>query len=321
MRPMTTRTRTYTSAITTAHTTRPVAVRVRGLTKLLGGRRAVDGLSFDVGAGAVTGLVGPNGAGKTTTIRMLLGLVRPSEGSAEVLGHPVARPGAYLPRVGALVEGPAFSPGLSGRRNLAVLARLGRIPAWRVDQSLATVGLTDRADDAVRRYSLGMRQRLGIAAALLPDPDLVILDEPTNGLDPAGILEVRALMRALAADGTSVLVSSHLLGEVQAACDDVVVVRSGRLLFAGPVEGMLAARALRLTPEDPGDLDALAALCARLLLRARVEQGDLLVEAPASRAAELNRRAMDHGITLRGLGAEAPSLEEAFLAMTDGGPR
>ena len=291
------------------------AIDARGLTKRYDGRLAVDDVTFRVPSGTVTGLVGPNGAGKTTTIRMLLGLVRPTAGDAEVLGHPLGAPGAFLPRVGALIEGPAFTPALSGRDNLRVLARLGGIPDARIEEVLAVVELADRAGDAARSYSLGMRQRLGIAAALLPSPDLLVLDEPTNGLDPAGILEIRALLRSLAADGMSVVVSSHLLGEIEAACAHLVMLVRGRLVFAGELAAFLGARhtSLRLTPDSPDDVAGLAAMCSRLGLPARVEEDDLLIEAPASRAAELNRRAMDGGIVLRGLHVELPSLEEAFL--------
>lgn len=292
-----------------------VAIDVRGLTKRYGPRAAVDDATFQVPCGTVTGLVGPNGAGKTTTIRMLLGLVRPSAGSGAVLGHPLGAHGAYLPRVGALIEGPAFTPALSGRDNLRVLARLGGLTDERIREVLDIVGLTDRADDATRSYSLGMRQRLGIAGALLPSPDLLVLDEPTNGLDPAGIIEIRGMLRALAAGGMSVVVSSHLLGEIEAACSHLVMLVRGRIVFAGELEAFLSTRStvIRLTPDSPPDIRHLEALCADLGLPAHPDGGDLLVDAPPSRAAELNRLAMDRGVTLRGLGVEVPSLEEAFL--------
>src|ERR1017187_9471412 len=184
-----------------------LAIRVEGLTKCLGHRVAVDHASFDVPAGTVTGFVGPNCAGKTTTLRMLVGLVRPTSGGAVVFGHSIESPGSYLPRVGALIDGPAFYPGLSGRRNLEVLRTLGRFDPARVDAVVGLVGLADRADDLFRTYSRGMKQRLGIAAALLGEPDLLILDEPTNGLDPAGIRDVRQLVARIAQSGLTVLVS------------------------------------------------------------------------------------------------------------------
>src|SRR5438270_5527732 len=218
-----------------------VALRTEGLTKRYGGRAAVDRLSIDVPAGSVCGFVGPNGAGKTTSIRMLLGLVRPTSGTAEVLGQSIGGPAAYLARVGAMIETPAFYPTLSGRRNLQVLARLTGIDDHRVEAVLEQVGLLDRAGELYRAYSLGMKQRLGLAGALLGAPQLLILDEPTNGLDPPGIREVRGLLRRLADTGTTVFVSSHLLDELQHVCDHLVVINGGRLVFQGSVEALLAA--------------------------------------------------------------------------------
>ena len=176
---------------------RTPAIATHGLSKHFGQRKAVDGLTISIPAGTIAGFVGPNGAGKTTTIRLLLGLVRPSEGSATILGTPLTHPECYLPRVGALIEAPAFYPSLSGRTNLEVLARLGGYPRSRVSQLLELVELSDRAKDPVRKYSQGMKQRLGVAMALLPDPDLLILDEPANGLDPLGIIGMRDLLRHL----------------------------------------------------------------------------------------------------------------------------
>jgi ABC-2 type transport system ATP-binding protein len=295
------------------------AVDVRGLTKRYGARTAVDALDLQVPAGAVTGFVGPNGAGKTTTIRALLGLVRPSAGVGTVLGRPFGAPEAYLPRVGALVEAPAHHPALSGRANLRVLARLGGVDDERVEQVLGLVGLGARGDDPARSYSLGMRQRLGIAAALLPAPDLLVLDEPTNGLDPAGIREVRGLLRELAERGTTVLVSSHLLAEIEVICDHVVLVAGGRLRFAGPVGELTGGRrpVLRATPEHADDLEALALLARAAGHGARVEGDEVRIDAPADWAGELNRHAMGAGITLVGLGVDRPSLEAAFFAVTE----
>jgi ABC-2 type transport system ATP-binding protein len=296
-----------------------LAVDVRGLTKRYGERTAVDALDLRVPAGAVTGVVGPNGAGKTTTIRALLGLVRPTAGEGTVLGAPFGAPEAYLPRVGALVEAPAPYPALSGRANLRVLARLGGVDDERVDQVLRLVGLGDRGDDAAKAYSLGMKQRLGIAAALLPAPELLVLDEPTNGLDPAGIREVRALLRELADRGTTVLVSSHLLAEIEVICDHVVLLTGGRLRFAGAVGELTGGRrpVLRATPEEAEDLEALALLARGAGHPARIDGAELRVDAPAEWAGELNRLAMGAGITLVGLGVDRPSLEEAFFAVTE----
>ncbi|MEV4512708.1 ATP-binding cassette domain-containing protein [Dactylosporangium sp. NPDC049525] len=216
------------------------AISTRGLTKRYGTRTVVDALDLDVPAGVVAGFVGPNGAGKTTTLRMLLGLVRPDGGTGSVNGLPLNQPAAYLPRVGALIEGPAFYPGLSGERNLAVQAALGGIDPAGIPALLDRVGLAGRGRDAVQRYSLGMKQRLGIAAALLGDPALVVLDEPTNGLDPAGIREMRGIVRSIHQDGRTVLVSSHLLTEVEQVCDWLIVIGDGRRRYQGPTRDLLA---------------------------------------------------------------------------------
>jgi ABC-2 type transport system ATP-binding protein len=212
---------------------KPAVVAVHGLTKRYGSRTVVDALDFEIPAGAVTGLVGPNGAGKTTVLRMLLGLVRPDGGTGTVIGRPLGDPAAYLRWVGAMVEGPAFYPGLSGERNLVVYATLAGIDRARVPLVLERFGLAERAGDAYRTFSLGMRQRLGIAAALLGDPAFVVLDEPTNGLDPSGIRAMRGIIRSIAEDGRTVLVTSHLLNEVQQVCDWLIVIDRGRRRFQG----------------------------------------------------------------------------------------
>jgi ABC-2 type transport system ATP-binding protein len=230
----------------------PPAVVVHGLTKRYGSRTVVDRLDFEIPPGTVAGLIGPNGAGKTTILRMLLGLVHPDGGTGAVNGRPITAPAAYLPSVGALVEGPAFYPGLSGARNLAVFATLAGIDRSRVPVVLERLGLADRATDAYRTYSLGMRQRLGIAAALLGDPALVVLDEPTNGLDPAGIREMRGIIRSINEDGRTVLVTSHLLNEVQQVCDWLVVINAGRRRFEGVMTGDdLEERYFRILEGEP----------------------------------------------------------------------
>ncbi len=294
------------------------AVVTSGLTKHYGELRAVEKLDIELPAGIVSGVVGPHGAGKTTTIQMLLGLIRPTSGSAEVLGHPISHPVAYLPRVGALIEAPAFYPTLSGERNLEVLTRLGGIDRRRIPEVLELVGLRDRARDPVRAYSLGMKQRLGVAAALLPDPELAILDEPTNGLDPAGIREMRGIMRGLAERGITVFVSSHLLAEIEAICDHLVTIDHGKLVFQGSVAELIDAQRSDLvaTPEHARDASALAELCTRAGHRAVVEGDSVRVHADEEWAAELNRQAMAAGITLKGLQSTRASLEEAFFAIT-----
>jgi len=207
------------------------AIELNGLTKRFGDFVAVDDLTVTIETGGVIGLLGPNGAGKSTTIRMLLGLITPTGGQGQVLGSDVTRPSSYMHRVGALVEAPVFYPKLSGRDNLRTLAVLAGVAEQRTDEVLEIVGLKGRETDNVGDYSLGMKQRLAIAAALLKDPELVILDEPTNGLDPAGIVEIRELLIQLGQTGKTILVSSHLLAEIKAACDRLVIINHGSLLF------------------------------------------------------------------------------------------
>jgi ABC-2 type transport system ATP-binding protein len=219
-----------------------VAFETHNLSKRFGQRKAVDSLTISIPAGTIVGFVGPNGAGKTTTIRLLLGLVRPGAGSATILGKSLSDHGSYLPRVGALIEAPAFYPGLSGRTNLEVLARLGGYPRSRVNQVLELVELSDRAGDHVRTYSQGMKQRLGVAMALLPEPDLLILDEPANGLDPLGIIQMRDLLRHLRKQGKTIFLSSHMLGELEQVIDWLVILNQGRALFSGPVRDLLEHR-------------------------------------------------------------------------------
>jgi ABC-2 type transport system ATP-binding protein len=217
------------------------AVSVRDLTKRFGRLVAVDRLSFEVPAGVVAGFIGPNGAGKSTTLAMLVGLIRPTAGSASVLGHDIGDPATYVCRVGALIEAPAFYRSLSGRQNLELVASVGGHDRGRIGAVLDVVGLADRADDHYRTYSMGMKQRLGIAAALLGDPELLLLDEPAGGLDPVGIAEMRALLKAVARDGRSVLVSSHALADLEQVCDWLVMIDRGACLYQGAADRLLAA--------------------------------------------------------------------------------
>ena len=296
------------------------AIEVRALTKRYGRTVAVDGLTFQVPRGGVVGFVGPNGAGKTTTIRVLMGLIRPTAGKAFVLGNPVSRPETYLPRVGALIESPAFYLALSGRRNLHALAILGRHDRSRVDQVLEQVGLGERGDDAYAEYSLGMKQRLGVAAALLPDPELLILDEPANGLDPAGVREIRTLLRGIGDSGRTVFVSSHLLAEVQRMCDRLLVLRTGRLVFAGTVDELLRHRVgITAVPLDPARRGALVALCISAGYEATESETGVLVHAPTDWAPALNELAMRQGIVLSELRAQSGDLEETVLTLTGAG--
>jgi len=279
---------------------------------------AVRDLDLEIARGGVVGLVGPNGAGKSTLIRLLLGLIRPSSGSALVFDSPITHPREYAARIGALIEGPAFVPSLSARANLRSLARLRGISNARVDEVLDVVGLLGRSKEPARRFSLGMKQRLGIAAALLPDPELLVLDEPTNGLDPAGIVEIRQLLRGLADEGRTVIVSSHLLSEIEAACDGVAVIRYGELLFWGPLSDLVsqAGECIETVPEYPGDIGRLTELLTARGWKATAHEEEVRVSAPVSQAADVNRAAADAGITLRALRPLEASLEEVFLRMT-----
>lgn len=293
-------------------------IQTRGLTRRFGHLTAVDRLELDLPRGGVIGLVGPNGSGKSTLIRMLLGLVHPTEGSAEVLGEPISRPGRYAARVGALIESPAFVPGLSARANLRSLAQLRGLPDDRVDEVLGEVGLLGRDHEPVAAFSLGMTQRLGIAAALLPDPELLLLDEPTNGLDPAGIVEIRELLRRLGGHGRTVVVSSHLMAEIQAVCDHVVVIRFGELLFTGPMHELLlqASEHIEVAPEDPADRDRLRAVLDDAGWTCTRSGAVLRVATAAADAPAVNRAAAAGGITLRTLAPTEESLEDVFLRMT-----
>ena len=283
-------------------------------------RRALDGLDLTVEAGGrVHGFLGPNGSGKTTTLRALVGLVRPDAGEVRLLGRRVPEDlDQVVAAVGSIIEGPQFFRNFSGRNNLRYLADVARLPATRIDEVLTLVDLRERADDAVRTYSLGMRQRLGIAAALLKDPKVLLLDEPSNGLDPAGIRDVRALLRRLADSGTTVVLSSHLLAEVEQVCDEVTIVTRGRTVVAGPVRDVLSqadsgrGRLRVQVPEPP------AAASVLTTAGFGVERdGGHLVVAGATNPADVTRLLAQNDIYLSELTAESLGLEEAFLLLTD----
>ena len=294
------------------------AITASDLTKIYGERAALSHGSFAVPAGSICGFVGPNGSGKTTTIRMLLGLIKPSGGSATVLGESIKHPERYLPSVGAMIEGPAFYPALSGRENLKVLAELGGFPLSRVDELLAKVDLADRGGSKFKTYSLGMKQRLGIAAALLPNPELLILDEPTNGLDPSGIQEVRGIIRDLANKGTTVFVSSHILSELEMICEYLVMLREGKVIFSGRTQELLAAQQPMIVakPEYEVDLPNLANQITEAGFKAVIVDGSLHIAAPINASAEINRTAFEAGITLASISVALPTLEETFFEMT-----
>jgi ABC-2 type transport system ATP-binding protein len=298
-------------------------VSTDGLSKRYGRQLAVDGLSLEVPAGVVAGFIGPNGAGKTTTMAMLLGLVRPTGGSATVLGADIAHPAAYLGRVGALIEAPAFWPGLTGVENLRALALLGGHDESRIPEVLALLGLEARGADRFGEYSFGMKQRLGIAAALLGDPTLLVLDEPTNGLDPAGINEMRDFIRSVGDGERTVLVSSHILSELEQVCDWLIVIDRGSLVYQGPTQGFLgqAGAVVALAPERPGDLERLAGL-ARADGHEPQREGDELIipvedEDPRLVALALNKAAIVEGIVLAELHVRRPSLESNYLAIVE----
>jgi ABC-2 type transport system ATP-binding protein len=297
-------------------------IRTDGLVKDYGDHRVVDGLSFSVPPGVVAGFVGPNGAGKTTTIRMLLGLVRPTSGTADVLGRSIEKPVRYAPAVGALIESPAFYPTLSGRQNLETLATLGGFPRERINEVLGIVELADRGGDHYKTYSLGMKQRLGIAAALLGEPQLLVLDEPANGLDPQGILDVRRLLHRLADSGVTVFVSSHLLAEVEQIANWLVIISRGRLVFDGPLADAIDQQRgqLVVAPERSADLERVVRLAAATGYETRLVDGELRVDAPPDFAAVLNRAATEAGVTLRELHHHRPTLEEVFFSVTQGRP-
>jgi ABC-2 type transport system ATP-binding protein len=279
---------------------------------------AVDDLGLSVPAGGVYGFLGPNGSGKTTTIRCLLGLARPTAGACHVLGADVATDYAAIQhRVGAMIETQALFPGFSGRENLSLLAEMAGLPGAVVDVALEQVDLADRAGDLVRTYSLGMRQRLGLAAALMKDPEVLILDEPANGLDPAGIRHVRSLLRRLGDEGRTVFVSSHLLSEVQQMCDHVAVLSRGRCVAAGSVEEVMAAVGSSGVVVRLDDVGAGLAALEAAGLRAWMDGELVHVDVPARDAPVVAEALARQGVWHRELRPGGVSLEEAFIALTD----
>jgi ABC-2 type transport system ATP-binding protein len=296
-------------------------IEVEGLRKsyrrLRGGPTlALDGLDLRVPEGGVFGFLGPNGSGKTTTIRCLLGLVRASAGSSRLLNAGPSELSSVIDKVGSMVETPQFFPNFSGRRNLELLARIDGIGRARVDETLDLVGLGSRARSPFRTYSLGMKQRLGLAAALVKDPEVLILDEPANGLDPAGIKEIRDLVRRLGSEGRTVFVSSHLLGEVQQMCDRVAILARGRLVTEGPVTDVLSiGRAARLMVRvEP--LDAALETLRSAELDATLDGDHILVQLPAEDAARVTEVLADARMYVSELRPEEIDLETVFLELT-----
>jgi ABC-2 type transport system ATP-binding protein len=295
-------------------------IEARGLVKRYGEIVAVDHVDLTVSAGDVYGYLGPNGAGKTTSLRMLLGLIRPDGGSARLFGRDPLIDGAHaLDGVAGFVEAPRFYPYMSGRRNLELVAALdGDGAAGRIEAALETVDLVDRAKDKVGGYSHGMRQRLGIAGALVRDPRLLLLDEPTTGLDPAGMRDMRALIRRLADQGITVLLSSHLMGEVEELCDRVAIVRSGRVVYEGALDELLATTAGRYELRTTDDAPA-AAIARRAPGIGELVQGErgLTFAGDEDAAARLSVALGEAGIGIRALVPRTATLEELFFRLTE----
>ncbi len=319
---MTEKLMTAPGAATTNSRSGEVVLRTRNLSKQYGKRLAVDNLTLEVRRGEIFGFLGPNGAGKTTTIRMALGLIAPTSGTVEILGKDVfTHRATVLPRVGALVETPALYLYMSGRNNLrAVASVLGGVPKARIDAVLELVGLSMRQKDRVRTYSLGMKQRLGVAMALLQDPDVLILDEPANGLDPAGIVEIRDLMHRLSAEGKTVFISSHLLPEVQQICTRVAIIHLGKLVTESTVEDLTRGHGEFTVTLERAE-QVLALVQAQTWGKdARLDaNGALLTPAPDGRGRDLNLFLVNAGFAPDTIAQSIQDLEQVFLHLTNGG--
>ena len=300
---------------------RPV-LEVIELTKAFAGATVVDRLSFDLRAGEVLGFLGPNGAGKSTTVGMILGLIRPTEGIVKIAGEALAeRPALVAEQIGAIIENPAFYPYLTGRDNLRAFALMtGGVDEARISSLLKLVNMDHRADRPYKTFSLGMKQRLGIAATLLTDPAIVILDEPTNGLDPAGQREIREIIPRLAAEGHAVLLASHLLHEVEQVCDRVAIIRRGRLIESGRVADLVRRGAALEVVLPPADLERGASGLRDLpfVESVTIRDGVLVVAAPEERGADVNRALAGQGLFASAIVPRRSSLEDIFLELTEG---
>ena len=290
-------------------------IEVVDLSKRFGKTQAVAGLGFRVEPGTITGFLGPNGAGKSTTLRTLLGLVHPTSGSATIGGRPYRALDRPSSQVGALLETQTFHPGRSGRNHLRTIQTAAGLPRSRVDELLALVELQGAAKRRVKGYSLGMRQRLALAAAMLGDPEVLVLDEPANGLDPQGVRWLRDFLRSLAAGGRTVLVSSHVLAEVAQTVDDVVIIHRGRLVLQAPIGEALARAAAGTRVRSPEPERLLRALAENGVTATALADGALAADAPAERVGELAAAA---GVVLHELTPQRASLEEVFLELTGG---
>ena len=312
------------SSLTAAMDDAAFAIKTSGLTKRFGSVAVVDRLDLEVPAGSVFGFLGPNGSGKTTTIRMLLGLISPNEGSVELFGQ--SMPSAardVLPTIGALVEGPACYPWLTGRQNLERMDAMGPDPEAktrpaRIELALERVGLSAAQNKKFRAYSLGMRQRLGLAQALLRPRRMLILDEPTNGMDPQGTREIRHLIRDLAADGTTVFLSSHLLAEIEQVCTHVAMMRLGQLVTQGSLSALQDKNAPRVHVHT-SDLDLAVTLLTEAGLETKVSEGVVIAELGDRRAEDLSKLLVVGGVGLREFRVQRPSLEDTFVALTGEG--
>jgi ABC-2 type transport system ATP-binding protein len=289
-------------------------IEVEHLTKRFGNTLAVDDLSFKVREGSITGFLGPNGAGKTTTLRVVLGLVRPTSGSARVLGHPYRALETPTGQVGAVLEASSFHPGRSGRNHLRVVSAASDLPRSRVEEVLEIVGLSGDAGRRVGGYSLGMRQRLSLAAALLGDPRVFVLDEPANGLDPQGIRWLRELLQSLAGEGRTILISSHVLAEVEQIADEVVIIHRGKFVEQATTAELAARAAGGIRVRSP-QAGRLRAVLEQAGIKVSSADGDLLSVADTT-TAKVGDLAGANGIVLHELVAETSSLEEAFLELT-----
>jgi len=299
----------------------PVPLEVRGLVKRYGNLTAVDGVDLTVGVGDVYGYLGPNGAGKTTSLRMMLGLIRPTAGTVRLFGRDPLESAAALEGVAGFVEAPTFYPYLTARRNLELLAAFdGGEANKRIDQALETAELSDRAGDRVGGYSHGMRQRLGIAAALLRAPKMLLLDEPATGLDPAGMRDMRVLIRRLADQGMTVVLSSHLLAEVEEVCNRVAIVRAGKIVYEGEIADLKrgAGTVYRLSTTD--NARALGACRTQAgISDVRIEHERIVFKADEAAAAELSQALIESGALIRALAPQTVTLEDLFFSLTEDG--
>ena len=299
-------------------------IEISGLSKTYrslrrGRHQALAGFDMEVQAGQIHGFLGPNGSGKTTTLRTLLGLIRPNAGQMAIFAHPVPKSlHTVAPRIGALVESPQFFANFSGRRTLRLLARTGGLPQTRVEEVLEIVGLSDRADDRVKGYSLGMRQRLAVASALLKSPELLILDEPANGLDPAGIREMRDLMRNLVATGTTVLLSSHILGEVEQICDSVTIISRGRRVVSGPVADVVGSQSKGEFRVRVGEPARAAQILTEAGATVRPADDHLVVTGPTDDPAWISQTLGREELWVTELTPITADLESVFLQLTEG---